>query len=121
MSSAEEVNSVYENSPIQSKKKHQPVVPKKRMDASVWLKKSQPKARSAKTSGVSSSTIKAYGASTSRSLSSADASFKTKGRGGNNSNNLVGGVHYLLPKTIVPAKASPWPWQFNVRSNNDTK
>uniref|UniRef100_A0A7S2KM86 Kinesin motor domain-containing protein n=1 Tax=Skeletonema marinoi TaxID=267567 RepID=A0A7S2KM86_9STRA len=111
MSSAEEVNSVYENSPIQSKKmpdkQQQPVVPKKRMDASVWLKKSQPKARSAKTSGVSSSTIKAYGASTNRSLSSADASFKTKGRGGNNSNKPSRRSSLSTPKNNRAGKVQP--------------
>jgi kinesin family protein 2/24 len=98
MSSAEEVNSVYENSPIQSKRtaisreeknvsKQQSVVPKKRMDASTWLNKSQPKVRSTKAmmaSGISPSTAKAYGASTTnRSLSSAGASSKKKGRGNN--------------------------------------
>lgn len=87
MSSAEEVNSVYESSPIVSKeipnKQQQTMVPKKRMDASVWLQKSQPKVRSTKTRGISSSTAKAYGASTNGSLSSADASYKAKGgRGG---------------------------------------
>eukprot|EP00574_Skeletonema_japonicum_P013072 CAMPEP_0201717256 /NCGR_PEP_ID=MMETSP0593-20130828/3010_1 /ASSEMBLY_ACC=CAM_ASM_000672 /TAXON_ID=267983 /ORGANISM="Skeletonema japonicum, Strain CCMP2506" /LENGTH=825 /DNA_ID=CAMNT_0048207235 /DNA_START=180 /DNA_END=2657 /DNA_ORIENTATION=- len=86
MSSAEEVNSVYESSPIVSEKipvkQQQSMVPKKQMDASVWLEKSQPKVRSTKTRGVSSSTAKAYGASTNRSLSSAGASSKTKGRGG---------------------------------------
>lgn len=85
MSSAGEANSVYESSPILSKetphKQQQTMVPKKRMDASVWLEKSQPKVRSTKTRGISSSTAKAYGASTNRSLSS-DASSKAKGRGG---------------------------------------
>eukprot|EP00984_Skeletonema_dohrnii_P030846 scaffold22687_cov125-Skeletonema_dohrnii-CCMP3373.AAC.2 len=111
MSSAEEVNSVYENSPIQSKKmpdkQQQSVVPKKRMDASVWLKKSQPKVRSAKTSGVSSSTIKAYGASTNRSLSSADASFKTKGRGGNSSNKPSRRSSLSTPKNNRASKSQP--------------
>ncbi|KAL7436461.1 hypothetical protein ACHAXM_005372 [Skeletonema potamos] len=98
ISSAEEVNSVYKNSPIQSKRTaisssgkanvcaQQSVVPKKLMDASTWLDKSQTKVRSTKaiaTSGISPSTAKAYGASTkntNRSLSSADTSSKKKGR-----------------------------------------
>ena len=87
MSSADEVNSVYENSPIQSKKVHdkqkQSKIPKKQMDASVWLKKSQSKVRSnTKTGGISSSTVKAYGISSS----SSDASSKMKGRGGGSNN-----------------------------------
>lgn len=99
--SSEEVNCVYENSPIQSKKKadareeengcsgkkQQSMVPKKQMDATAWLNKSQPKVRSstkAMTSGISPSTAKAYGASTNRSLASADASSKKKGRGKTN-------------------------------------
>lgn len=91
MSSADEVNSVYENSPIQSKrilnnnKQQQSKIPKKQMDASVWLKKSQPQVRPTKNGGISSNTVKAYGiSSTNRSLSSSDASSKMKGRGASN-------------------------------------
>lgn len=95
MSSAQEANSVYESSPIVAKeipdKQQQTMVPKKQMDASVWLEKSKPKVRSTKTHrGISSSTAKAYGASTNRCLSSADASSKTKGRGRGGKHNKHG-------------------------------
>ena len=86
MSLPDEVNSVYENSPIQSKKA---IVPKKQMNASSWLKKTQTKAKSStKTRGVSASVVKAYGGSTTnRKLSSADSSYTTKCRGGSNKPN----------------------------------
>ena len=95
VSSADEVNSVYENSPIRSKKIHnkqqqQSKIPKKQMDASVWLKKSQPKVVRS-TGGTSSSTAKAYGNSSSnRSLASSASNTSSKMKGRVGSSNKSG-------------------------------
>lgn len=77
-SSVDDINSIYENSPIQSKKeKSQPTISKKRTEAaSTWLKRNQTKTP---TSGISSSTAKAYGSSMSVGGASSTTKRSVKG------------------------------------------